>query len=342
MKQIKFKKGGALLLALLFIITALFLPSAAREARPKVLLGGVPFGVRFATEGVFVVSFCDGESFKKMQNPARDAGILPGDRLISVNGETLTSAGDLAAAAERAAGKEMRLTLRRGDEEREVTLSPLACDKDGKWRVGLFVRDSGAGIGTLTFLTPDAHLFGGLGHAICDGESKLPLPIARGSVLGVTIGSVKRGTAGDPGELRGHFSKGKIGSFTTNTDCGVFGMLSEIPSGVNEAVEIAYRDEVRDGDALLFCTVDGGAPRGYHVKISEIHAGERGNKCFTVRVCDKDLIERTGGIVQGMSGSPLVQNGRLIGAVTHVLVAEPTLGYGVFIENMLDAMQGVA
>ena len=340
MNRIKMKKSGALLLSVLLILAALFLPAAAKETRPTVLLGGIPFGVRFSTDGVFVVSYCDIESGGKAQNPAREAGILPGDTLMRAEGQPLCGTADLAAATERAAGAEMHVVLRRGEEEKEVTLSPLACDKDGKWRIGLFVRDSGGGIGTMTFLTPDTHLFGGLGHAICDGESKMSLPIARGSVLGVKIGSVRRGTAGCPGELRGHFSKGKIGSFTANTECGVFGVLSECPAGLSTRVEIARRDEVVEGDATLICTVEGDTPRAYRVTISEIHTKERGNKCFTVRVRDPELIGKTGGIVQGMSGSPLVQNGRLIGAVTHVLLAEPTFGYGIFIENMLDAMEG--
>ena len=199
------------------------------------------------------------------------------------------------------------------------------------------MRDSGAGIGTVTFVT-EQNLFGGLGHGICDGESGTLIPMARGSVMGVTVGSLKRGAAGAPGELKGHLSTEKMGALTQNTACGVFGAFAERPALPAGELPIAYRDELHDGAVTLWCTLDDNTPREYSAEISAIHRAAEGNKCFTVHITDKALLEKTGGIIQGMSGSPIIQDGHLVGAVTHVLIGDPTTGYGIFIENMLANM----
>jgi stage IV sporulation protein B len=159
--------------------------------------------------------------------------------------------------------------------------------------------------------------------------------MSRGSVMGVTVGAITKGAAGAPGELRGHFSAGKCGTLVGNTPCGVYGVFAELPPSPVGEIELGFRDEVHDGAATLWCTLDDNVPHEYGIKISNIHRAAEGNKCFTVKVTDAALIDRTGGIIQGMSGSPIVQDGRLVGAVTHVLIGDPTAGYGIFIENML-------
>jgi stage IV sporulation protein B len=204
-------------------------------------------------------------------------------------------------------------------------------------RAGLFVRDAGAGIGTVTFVTKDL-AFGGLGHGICDGESGALIPLSRGTVMGVGISDVRKGAAGAPGELRGHFSPERNGVLTQNTVCGVFGSFTACPRCLGDTLPIAYRNEVQAGTATLRCTLDDGAPREYAVELSAIRCNADGNKCFTVKVTDPALLSKTGGIVQGMSGSPIIQNGKLVGAVTHVMINDPTTGYGIFIENMLANM----
>ena len=153
--------------------------------------------------------------------------------------------------------------------------------------------------------------------------------------MGVTVTGLVRGAIGAPGELRGHFSAGKLGTLLGNTACGVYGIFGERPLLPAGKVEIAYRNEVREGDATVWCTLDDNVPHEYHVRLCDIHRGAKGNKCFTVKITDEALLGRTGGILQGMSGSPILQNGRLVGAVTHVLIGDPTTGYGIFIENML-------
>jgi stage IV sporulation protein B len=199
------------------------------------------------------------------------------------------------------------------------------------------VRDSGAGIGTVTYIKEDTLAFGGLGHGICDGESGALIPIARGSVMDVTVGGIKRGAVGAPGELRGHFAASRIGTLMQNTACGVFGTLTDCPAAPAGTLPIGFKEELHDGAATLWCTLDDHVTRSYGVEISDIHRNATGNKCFTVTVTDMELLAKTGGIVQGMSGSPIVQDGRLVGAVTHVLIGDPTTGYGIFIENMLNA-----
>ena len=325
----------SLLLAVRALASVLVLPvGASTRQRPALWVGGIPFGVRFFTEGILVVGYCDVKSGGACHNPARTAGLAPGDCIYKINEETLHTAAEMTKILQSSTG-EVKVSYRRDGAEHSATLAPLRCDEDGKCRIGLFVRDSGAGIGTVTFVTEDGNTFAGLGHGICDGESGMLIPLSRGSVMGVTIGSITRGAAGAPGELKGHFSAGKIGTLLGNTVCGVYGVLADRPALPAGKCEIAYKNEVREGAATVWCTLDDNVCRPYSVQISQIHRGAEGNKCFTVKVTDKALLARTGGIVQGMSGSPILQDGRLIGAVTHVLIGDPTTGYGIFIENML-------
>ena len=174
----------------------------------------------------------------------------------------------------------------------------------------------------------------------CDATSGEIVSMTRGSVVDVTISGVVRGEAGTPGEVKGYFSSGKTGTLFSNTDCGVFGMFAESPKNtVCEPLPVGLRNEVREGAAYIYCTLDTNKIEKYTVELSAIDRNASGNKCFTVKITDKALLEKTGGIIQGMSGSPIIQNGKLVGAVTHVLINDPTTGYGIFIENMLTAAQ---
>ena len=330
----------AFFLCLVLLLSVMILPTGAAAGRERktILLGGVPFGVRFLTDGIFVVGYCDVVCGGAKCNPAREAGIAPGDCIYKINEEMPSTAAELSAAIEKCGAAPIELSFRRGGEEKRVTLTPVVCDEDGRIRTGLFVRDSGAGIGTVTYVDPKTGAFAGLGHGICDGECGALIPMARGSVMGVTVGDITKGAPGAPGELRGHFSAGKMGTLVGNTPCGVYGVLAEHPLLPVGEMEIGFRDELHDGAATLWCTLDDNVPHEYGIKISNIHRNAEGNKCFTVKVTDAALIDRTGGIVQGMSGSPIVQDGRLVGAVTHVLIGDPTSGYGIFIENMLASV----
>ena len=341
MEEIKKRQGVRIVAALLLILIcalSLAVPVCAAgraTGEEYVYVGGMPFGVRYVTDGIMVVGYCDVTTGNGVRNPAKEAGIHAGDCILSVGGVAPKSAQALGELIRQNGCKPLSLTVRREGVEMSFTLTPVVCQSDGTARTGLWVRDTGAGLGTVTFVSSDKHSFAGLGHGICDGESALLVPILRGSVMDVTIAGITRGAPGAPGELKGHFAAGKVGILRRNTVCGVYGSYLEAPHDLGPRLPIGRAGELHEGEATLRTTLDGGGVGEYHVKISDIHVGATGNKCFTVTVTDGNLLAKTGGIVQGMSGSPIVQDGKLVGAVTHVLIGDPTTGYGIFIENML-------
>lgn len=300
--------------------------------------GGMPFGVRFLTDGVTVVGFCDVEQNGKKVNPAAAAGLKLRDTILKVDGEPLTGASVLTEKIEQCGGRELVLLCRRNGAEIEIKLTPVWSDSEGRYKTGIWVRDSGAGIGTVTFIVPETGTFAGLGHGICDADSGELIAMRRGTVSNVTISSVVKGAVGAPGELKGYFNPGKSGVLLGNSACGVWGAFNAPPEPAAEAMPIGLRDEVEEGSAEIYCTLDHGGIGRYRAEIFAIDRAATGSKCFGVKITDPTLLAATGGIVQGMSGSPIVQNGKLIGAVTHVLINDPTSGYGIFLENMLVGM----
>jgi stage IV sporulation protein B len=194
----------------------------------------------------------------------------------------------------------------------------------------------------MTYVLEDGS-FGGLGHGICDGETGELTPIVNGNVLGVTVNGIVKGQRGTPGEIKGYFNSSKVGSIYKNTENGIFGTMAEVPEALKgQLYSIALKNDVKEGEASILCTLSDNVRKEYKIQISNINRNADGNKCFTVKVTDERLLNATGGIVQGMSGSPIIQNGKLIGAVTHVLINDPTTGYGIFIENMLSQTNVVA
>ena len=339
------------LLSALLILGCFATAASAAEAgaADEVYLGGMPFGVKFFTEGVMVVGYSDVQTPSGVKNPAKEAGIRPRDVITRIGGETVAGADALVKRVESCGGKELTFTVKRHNPKKtgadaavelDIKVKPIQSAEGGEYKSGLVVRDRGAGIGTVTYIVPSGGLFGGLGHGICDSDTGELVPMQRGTVTDVTISGVDKGKAGTPGALKGYFEPGKIGALVGNTVCGVFGVLSRLPDGCDtKTVKIGHRDEVKEGKATVRCTLDGGEIGEYEINISAIDRREQGSKCFTVTVTDPRLIEKTGGIVQGMSGSPIIQNGKLVGAVTHVMVNDPTVGYGIFIENMLAQSQ---
>lgn len=351
----KRKRGSArsiaAALALLFISLAL-MPGGASAAPPPngteaecaaspagglmLYPGGMSFGVKFYTDGVLVVGFSGGAGGGSC--PATSAGLRVNDTILKINGKPINDATELTGAVRASEGKTMHLECRRDGRDFAVELTPRR-GRDGQFQTGMWVRDSGAGIGTVTFIVPETGGFGGLGHGICDADTGKPVPLGRGSVVGVTISGLTRGAPGAPGEIKGYFDAGKTGTVIKNTDLGVFGLYREAPVGkYSNPIPAAGRNEIKEGAAVMLCTLDSGEIGEYSIEIHSIDRTASGGRCFSVRVTVRALLERTGGIIQGMSGSPIIQNGRLVGAVTHVLINDPASGYGIFIENMYSAM----
>ena len=271
------------------------------ELRELTLIpGGMPFGIKFYTDGVTVVGFCDVETEKGKVNPAAAAGLCAKDVILQVNGTPLSGAAQLTQAIESSNGSPLRLLCRRGKEELEITLTPVYCPAESRYKTGVWVRDCGAGIGTVTFILPESGSFAGLGHGICDSDTGALLPIRRGTVSDVTISSVVRGAAGAPGELKGYFNAGKVGALLGNSTCGVWGTFSRIPEDCAQPMHVGLRSELEEGDAYILCTLDQNRMEKYDVRITNINRDATGPKCFTVTVTDPDLLAVTGGIVQGM------------------------------------------
>ena len=326
----------AVLLAVIFTVEA----SAALPE--QVLVGGVPFGVKFYSDGIVVIGFREIETADGKRIPAYEAGLRVNDIITKVNGEAVKTSAELMKQI--GVGGEVEITYLRNGNEGTVRFTPMCDPADGKHKTGMWVRDTMAGIGTLTLVVPGSGAFLGLGHGICDSDTGELLKMERGTVVDVRISGITKGLPGDPGEIRGYFTSDRSGVLLGNTDCGVYGILTDLPDEIedSETVAVASRNEVHPGDATIWCTLDDGEPKPYSIRIDDIRRDSTDNRSFSITVTDHDLIEKTGGIIQGMSGSPIMEDGKLIGSVTHVLVNDPTRGYGIFIDNMLEILEPVA
>lgn len=302
---------------------------------------GTPFGIKMFTNGVMIVGLADIQTADGPVNPAKQAGLQIGDVVETVNGNTVNTNSEVADAVEHSGGKDLSMVVRRDSTTVSVELDPVISSSDGLYKAGLWVRDSTAGIGTLTFYDPTAKSFAGLGHGICDSDTGELMPLLTGDIVPVTINGITKGIEGKPGELRGYFSDDKaIGNLNANINSGVYGTLNSAPSG--KALKVAMKQEVKTGPAKVLTTIDGGRPQYYDIQIEKIDYRDNVQcKNLVIHITDKRLLTQTGGIVQGMSGSPIIQNGMLAGAVTHVFVNDPARGYGIFAESMLNASQSV-
>lgn len=303
--------------------------------RPVVMVCGTPFGIKIYTDGVLIVGMSDVTTAAGDVNPAAAAGVCIGDTIVSINGKAVSTNKEVSRLINACEGKPVTLRLRRDGVEFEARFTPARPAGEEGYRAGLWVRDSTAGVGILTFYDPDTGNFGGLGHPVCDTDTSAKLEIAGGEIVPARIYDVKASTPGEPGELEGGFDLGTLGKITRNDDEGLYGTLSVFPIG--QTMAVAMKQEVQTGAAQILTTVDGTQPVLYDVEIEQVRYKQSTTKNMIVRITDPELLAITGGIVQGMSGSPIVQDGRLIGAVTHVLVDSPERGYGIFAENMLDA-----
>ena len=324
-----------LLISLLMIISI--------SAAECVYAGGMPFGVRFDAGEVTVINTSQFSSQGKLISPAKEAGIAQNDIIKYINGKRISSTTDVVNALKSATEDNINLVIKRGEKEINVSLSPKVCDDTGEKQLGVMLKDSSAGIGTVTFVKEDTLAFAGLGHGICDSTSGEILKIENGYISNVTISGISKGKCGTPGELKGTIDSEKCGKLISNTEVGIYGVFTNPPELLNKKVEIASMDEVKTGAATILCTLDNNTREEFDIKISEInHDTLSKTKNYIIKVTDKDLLSKTGGIVQGMSGSPIIQNGKLIGAVTHVMINDPTTGYGIYIGNMINEMKKAA
>lgn len=302
---------------------------------------GIPIGIYIKTDGIMVIGQ---GAFEGMDNTLKEPAkhlLCAGDYILKADEEEIASKAELIQKITDSEGKEMILTLRRSSEVFNIRVKPEQ-NREGKYKLGIWIRDNAQGVGTMTYMEPN-HSFGALGHGINDTDTSLLMNVKSGSLYKTEIVAVKKGQGGTPGELTGiidYNPKNKIGVIDKNSIEGIFGQLSEKEAGIIQAVPmpIGLKQEVRLGKAQILCCVDGQqSPQLYEIVIRAIHLDhDNVNRGLEITVTDPVLLKKTGGIVQGMSGSPIFQNGKFIGAVTHVLVNDPMKGYGIFIENMLQ------
>ncbi len=335
MHQSKAKK-----IAISLLLTLAMLVSAQAAEISSLIPIGHTVGIQMSAEGVLVVQLDDVQTADGAACPAREAGIAEGDLIVSVNGALVSSNDDLQKQIALSGGQPVELELVRDGEHQTVTAAPCA-DEDGVYRIGILARDSMAGIGTLTYVDPETGEYGSLGHGICDSETGVLMPLKDGSLIYSVVGSVQRGEAGEPGALQGEFQTGStVGTVEENTGSGIFGTMTDSSLYTSlESVLVASDDEIQTGDAEILSNVEGDAVEKYSVQVVKVYpADDEYGRGMMLRVTDQELLDKTGGIVQGMSGSPVLQNGKIIGAVTHVLVNDPTCGYAISIGRMLEEM----
>ena len=305
----------------------------AADYPDKLIPGGRTTGIKLYADGAVVTGFSSEKS------PARSAGLKIGDVIVSVDGQDITDKNTLTGALSSGNDKDFELEIIRKGQEMKVNVVADFDAAKGAYSIGASVKDSIAGIGTVTYIVPDSGEYGALGHGITDPDTMSLMPFDEGVLMQSTVTSVKKGEQGAPGELIGAYEMSRVqGTVDSNTNCGIFGKLKDYDGFCpNTQIPIADDTEVKNGKAYILSNINSDCVEQYDIEIVDIDRNNGELKQMLIRVTDEDLLNATGGIVQGMSGSPIIQDGKLVGAVTHVLVNDPTRGYGIFIENMLEA-----
>ncbi len=318
--------------------------NSATNIQEKTLIpGGKCVGVTLLTKGVLITDISDVTSEEgKHQSPAKDAGLKPGDLIQSFNNKKTLTVNDLNMAIKSSMGKVSTLQFLRDGNEHQVLITPQLSRTDNTFKIGAWVKDAASGIGTVTYFDPQTNEFAALGHGICDNDTGKILDIDKGSIFSSSIVSVNKGEKGVPGELNGVFEDDGpiLGEITQNLSSGIFGKTDTSFLENTTAVPIAQREEVVLGKAQILSNIEGQKTEKFEIEIQRIIPSKLSSqKGMVIKITDAELLNKTGGIVRGMSGSPILQNGKLVGAVTHVFVNDPTRGYGIFIENMLEEVK---
>lgn len=309
-------------------------PAAAAQELPQRLAPvGQAVGITVKTDGVMVSELSEFDKDGEKIAPAKDAGIAPGDVIKRIDGKEITCAADMMEALEDA-GESVTVQLDRAGDQRQVTVRPFR-DGEGAF-LGVWVKDGLTGIGTVTYYDPDTGSFGALGHSIADSATGMTVPLRQGEIMSAQVTGVTKSKAGSPGQLGGTFDyKSELGRIGKNCRVGIFGTVTG-DLGCGEVLPVAQGSQVKAGAAKIISDASG-QRREYDIEITRVYRGSDDGRDMMLKVTDPELISLTGGIVQGMSGSPIIQDGKLVGAVTHVLINDPEKGYGVFIENMVKA-----
>lgn len=343
-------RGAALCVAMAVVLLSLTgtaraqafgeaVPTAAfSKGEQMVIPMGRAVGIKMFSDGVMVVGLSELAGTEgTAASPAKACGLRQGDIITHINNTEVDSIEQVQTLLQDLEGEKMSIRCTRGDKQVQLTAQAVACS-DGTYKLGAWIRDSMAGIGTMTFYDPDSGLFGALGHSINDIDTSLLMPLESGSIMFASVDSVQKGEAGTPGELHGAFRVNEdLGELYANTPGGIFGTLTDdaMAEGLRP-VPVAARKEVKTGPATILSNIAGNTVEEYDIEITRVYpAGGGDTRELMVKVTDPRLLAATGGIVQGMSGSPILQNGKLVGAVTHVLVNDPTEGYGILAQTML-------
>lgn len=305
--------------------------------RHYVVPSGEIFGLRLFTEGVLIIKTETVDTSSGNLSPCDMAGLKKGDVILKIDGEKVVSSNALSETFSKGEKTVFTVEYERNGKKHSTVLNTYYSVSQSKYKAGMWIRDSAAGIGTMSFYDPITGSFAGLGHGVCDVDTGEMLPFSDGDIVSAEITGCYKGQKGKAGELCGVFSQQIIGILLSNNSKGVYGVLSR-PDSRNSAIPIALKKEVKEGEAEIISTVDESSPCRYRIEISNINFTSGENKNMVIKITDEKLIEKTGGIVQGMSGSPIIQDGKLVGAVTHVLVGDPTKGYGIFAETMMETL----
>lgn len=309
--------------------------TASAEAR-TVYVGGMSAGFTLKTEGAQIIGICEVVSNDGISSPALESGLRAGDTIMKVGGIRIDSIGDLNEIVNKSQGNSIPVEIERGKESLTLDIQPKKDKITQKYKIGVLVRDSVSGIGTVTYIDKEKGRFGSLGHAVV-GENNHEMKISDGTVYECNIVGICKGIRGKAGELRGMFLNDKVfGNAEKLCNCGIFGNVSKDFETDGLTSVVASSQGVKPGDAYIYSTVNGVCPKRYEIEIVKVDKNNKENKNYVIKITDDDLIEETGGIVQGMSGSPILQDGKLIGAVTHVFLNDPTRGYGIDIQTMLE------
>lgn len=308
----------------------------ATEEPQTVYLGGQSFGVKFFSDGVIIVnleSYYDGN---KYVCPAKNDGLKINDIITQANGKIIKTNEELSNVLSNCNGEEVSLKINRNNNIISKTVKPVK-NTAGMYLIGAWIRDSCAGIGTITYYDEQNNYFAALGHGICDNDTSYLLPLEHATVLSASISGISKSYSGKAGSLNGYFEDKKIGVLTKNTSIGIFGRPEENYSYKQKQIELAQTNDIKVGKASVFTTINKNNVEEFEIEITRIcNKNKNSNENFIIRITDERLLEECGGIVQGMSGSPIVQNGKLVGAVTHVFLNKPQEGYGIAIQNMVS------